>query len=217
MASIFPNGSQFAISATYDTPITVSGVSNADPAVASAAAHGLTDEDIVIVSSGWTMLDQRVVRVDSADTGTFELEGVDTSNTTFFPTGSGGGTVTKVLTWVALSQVTNSQSSGGDPEFYTWKYVDDPSGRQRQRRTGVSAKSLQLTFDDDPSLPWHAALLAASQSRATTVLRVTLPNGGVLLYSTEVTYDGEPTMTADQNMQVSATFSHIGDFIRYAA
>lgn len=158
-----------------------------------------------------------MVRVDESATGSFKLEGVDTTSTTRYPSGGGAGTAKKVLTWTGLSQVTNSASSGGEAQFYQWKYIDDPSGRQRQRRTGTSPKSLQLTLDDDASLAWHDALLAASQSRETTVLRVTLPSGAVLLYSMEVTYDGEPSMTSDQNMQVVATFSHIGEFNRYAS
>lgn len=145
------------------------------------------------------------------------MEGVNTLDTNRYPAGSGAGSAVKVLTWTGLSQIVGSQSEGGQPEYYTWKYVDDPTGRQRQRRTGTSAKSLQLTLDDDDTLGWHAALLAASQSRATTALRVVLPNGAKLYYSMEVTYDGEPTLTSDQNMQVVATFSHIGDFIRYAS
>lgn len=217
MASAFPNGSSFAISATYGSPVTISAISNANPAVATAAAHGLSDGDILLINSGWSGLDQRFVRVDESDTGTFKLEGVNTTNTAHYPAGDGVGTAAEVLTWTGVSQVVTSASSGGDPEFYNWKYVDDPSGRQRQRRTGTSAKSLQLTLDDDPTLGWHAALLAASQSRATTCLRVILPNGSKLYYSMEITYDGEPTLTSDQNMQVVATFSHIGDLMRYSS
>lgn len=217
MASQFPNGSAFAISVTYGSPVTISAISNAATGVATAAAHGLSDGDILIVSSGWTALDQRVVRVDNSTTGTFELEGVNTADTKMYPAGGGVGAAKEVLTWTSLSQVTNSASSGGEAQFYQWKYIDDASGRQRQRRTGTSPKSLQLTMDDDATLAWHDALLAASRSRETTVLRVILPSGAVLYYSMEVTYDGEPTMTADQNMQVVATFSHIGDFNRYAS
>lgn len=217
MASAFPNGSSFAISATYGSPIDISAISNANPGVATAAAHGLSDGDILVVSSGWISLDQRAVRVDDSDTGTFKLEGINTTDTNRFPSGGGAGTAREILTWTPVSQIVTTQSQGGEAEFYNWKYIDDVTGRQRQRRTGTSAKSLQLTLDDDTQLGWHDALLAASQSRATTILRVVLPGGSTLYYSTEVTYDGEPTLTADQNMQVVATFSHVGELIRYAA
>lgn len=215
MASFFPNGTIFSVATVYDAAKTISAVTNANPGVASSTAHGYNDGDIVVVSSGWTGLNDRVVRVADKTTDAFSLEGIDTTNTSKFPPGAGVGSARKVTTWAALSQITNSASSGGEQQFAQWVYLED--GVQRQRPTFKNAKSLQLTLDYDPSLPWYTALIAADEAGDPRVLRAALPNGAFLYYNMYVGFDGEPTMTINQNMQCVATFSHVARFIRYAS
>jgi len=205
MASAFPNGAIISLGATYDTPIVVSGISNANPAVATAAGHGLANGDIVLVNSGWPALNASVARVAGQTSGSFNLEGVDTTSTTRYPTGAGAGTVSKVLTWVPISQVTDSATSGGEQQFFQWVYLED--GQQRQRPTFRNARALTLTMDFDANLAWHAALLKASDDGTPHVIRVALPNGSSIYYNMYIGFDGEPTLNINQNMQVTATMS----------
>jgi hypothetical protein len=93
MSAILPNGSILEIASTYSVAKLVTAISNANPAVASAAAHGLAEGDIVVVNSGWTRLNDKVVRVADPDSGTFEMEGIDTTKTTVYTAGSGVGSV----------------------------------------------------------------------------------------------------------------------------
>lgn len=205
MAAQFPNGTIFSIGTAFGSPVDVSAITNANPGVATATAHGFSDGDILVMSSGWTELDGRIVRADASDTNTFALEGIDTSSVTRFPAGAGVGTAKEVTTWVPLSQITDSASSGGEQQFYQWVYLED--GRQRQRPTFKNARSLQLTLDYDPNLAWHAALLTADLSGDPRPLRAALPNGSFLYWNMYVGFDGEPSMTVNQNMQTVATFS----------
>ena len=80
MSFRLPNGATLQIAATYGTAIPVTALSNANPAVATAAAHGLSDGDIIAVTSGWTRLNDRAARVADSLTGTFALENVNTTN-----------------------------------------------------------------------------------------------------------------------------------------
>jgi len=214
-AAYFPNGTIFSLATAYEAPLTLSAISNADPGVATSAAHGLSDGDIIVVSSGWTGLNDRTIRVADPATGTFSLEGVNTTSTSRFPAGAGEGTAKKVQTWVSLSQVTDSASSGGEQQFAQWVYLDD--GRQRQRPTFKNAKSLQLTLDYDPALAWYDALINADLDGDPVAVRAALPNGAYLYYNMYVGFDGEPSMTINQNMSVVASFSHAAQFIRYAS
>ena len=84
-----PNGATLQIASTYGPAIPVTALSNANPAVASAAAHGLTDGDIIAVTSGWTRLNDRAARVANSLTGTFALENVNTTNLQPEPAGYG--------------------------------------------------------------------------------------------------------------------------------
>ncbi|WP_341649933.1 phage tail protein [Thauera humireducens] len=191
---------------TYGPPKTVSGVSNASPGVASATAHGFTDGDIVVMTSGWPSLNGAVVRVDNSTADAFDLEGFDTTNVTAYPAGQGGGTAREVTAWVSLSQVTDVQTSGGEQQFYQWQYLEEKT--QRQRPTVKSARSMSLTVDYDPDLAWHAALLTADALNTPHVIRAQLPSGKVIYYNMYVAYDGEPSFTINQNQQVMVSLSY---------
>lgn len=205
MASLFPNGAIVSIGTSYSAAKTITAISNADPGVATAATHGFSDNDILVISSAWPRLDQAIVRVANSDTGTFALEGVDTTDTTLYPTGGGAGTAREVMTWVPLSQITNSTMSGGEQQFFSWQYLED--GVQRQRPTFKNARSMEFTMDFDASLAWHDALLTADRAGTPHALRVALPSGGTIYYNVYVGFDGEPTLDINQNMQVTASFA----------
>lgn len=204
MSASFPNGTIFALATTLGTAVAVSAITNANPGVATSTAHGFSDGNILLFSMP-SRLDQRVIRVDTPTTNAFNLEGVDTTSTTLYPSGFGVGTVQLASNFVSVSQVTDVQSAGGEQQFFQWVYLED--GRQRQRPTFKNARSITLVMDYDPSLAWHAALLAADQANTVYVLRATLPTGAVIYYSVYVGFDGEPTFTINENQQTTASLS----------
>jgi hypothetical protein len=216
MSSSFPNGTVFSISTAVSASKVVTAISNAAQGVASSTAHGFTDGDILIMTAASTRLDGRVVRVANDDTNAFDLEGINTSNTTLYPSGFGVGSAVEASTFVALSQTTNTATSGGEQQYFQWVYLED--GKQRQRKTFKNARSLQWTADYDPTLAWHTALLNADEDGTTRVLLATLPNGSKIYWSVEVSFDGEPTFNTNQNQQVVATFSLVNPVsTRYAS
>lgn len=215
MSASFPNGTIFSIGTAYGSDVTVSAISNASTGVATATAHGFADGDILLLSMP-SRLDSRVVRVDNAATNAFDLEGINTTSTSLYPSGFGVGTAKDVTTWVALSQVVDSQSSGGEQQFYQWVYLED--GRQRQRPTFKNARALTLTLDYDPDLSWHTALLNADELGTVHALRAVLPSGATLYYGVYVGFDGEPTLTINENMKTTVSFALASPFsTRYAA
>jgi hypothetical protein len=114
-----PTGTLFSVATTFGSNITVTAVTNANPAVCTATAHGLSNGDVIEVTSGWGRLNKRVFEVANVATNTFELEGMDTSSTSFFPAGTGIGTVREVTAWTQLSKVMNPATQGGDPKTVT--------------------------------------------------------------------------------------------------
>lgn len=119
MAFKLPNGAILEIATTLAAAKAVSAISNASPAVATAGAHGLKDGDVVVVRSGWTRLNDKAVRVTGSDTGTFKLEGIDTTKTTVYTAGAGTGSVRAVTAWAQISQITEVASTGGEQQFAT--------------------------------------------------------------------------------------------------
>lgn len=213
MAVALPNGVVFALG-TLGSALAVSGLTNAAPAVATSTAHGLADGDIVLLTSGWTRINERAWKVDELSANTFSLLGTDTTDTVVYPTGTGTGTVKEVTAWTSVSQVTNVTSSGGDMQFAQYSFLEEDIGRQIP--TQANPITYTLTVADDPSQVGYAALKAAATSRALTVLRCTLPSGSVLLYVGYVSFQETPTMTKNSIMEVTATFSVNGLPVRYA-
>ena len=80
MAYFIPDGTRFAIATATGAPVSITGISNAATAVVSAAGHGLAAKAPFILMSGWEDLNEGVFRAAAPTTGTFELEGVDSTN-----------------------------------------------------------------------------------------------------------------------------------------
>ncbi len=205
MSSRFPNGTVFALSGVGGVAKTITAITNANPGVASSTSHGFTDGDILVLTLASTRLDQRVARVDNAATNAFDIEGINTTSTTLYPSGFGVGSASEYGSFVSLSQTTNTQTQGGEQQYFQWVYLED--GKQRQRKTFKNAKSLIWTGDADEDLSWFAALQAADDDGILRVLRATMPTGRVVYWPVEVSFDGEPSFTANTNQQVTAQFS----------
>ena len=213
----FPNGTTFSVSTAFSAAVPVTAVSNASPAVARAAAPP-ADGTIGLISSGWAALNDRVAKSTGVVASTsFELENIDTTDAVKYPAGQGAGTFTPVLTWVQLSQVTNVQKSGGTQQFYKWQYAEDPSSTQKQRPTFKDAKTLTLTLDYDPALAWYDALTKADAAQELVVLKALLPSGDALYYAVYPSFDADPSMDLNKNMDNTATFSLVSPLTRYAA
>jgi hypothetical protein len=212
MSVSLPNGITLALATAYGSNISVSAVTNANPAVCTAAGHGLVNGDLVEFTSGWAKANNRIYRVSLAST-TFALEGLDTSSTTLFPAGSGTGTVRKLTTLTQISQILDISSSGGDMQFANYSFLENDY--ETQLPTQASAQSITISVADDQTLAGYIALKAAAQTRALTGLKATLPNGSILLYNGYVSFDETPSMTKNQVMACKGTFSLQGRPVRY--
>lgn len=215
MAARLPDGAILTLSTSFDTPKAVSAISNANPGVATAAAHGFTNGDLVLMSSGWSNLTNKVARVAASAAGTFNLEGFNTTSTSRYPAGSGAGTATEILTWAQVAQVLGFTTSGGDQQFANFSFLEDDF--EQQLPTITSAQSLSIQIADDPSLAGYIALKAASEARTVQVLRLTLPDGSFILYVGTVSLNETPTVTKGSVMAVTATMALKNRPVRYAA
>lgn len=210
-----PNGATLSLASTYGATKTVSALTNANPAVATSTAHGFTDGDLIEITSGWSRINKRIVRVAGAVADAFNLEGIDTSSVTNYPAGSGIGSAREITAFTQISQILDMQTSGGDMQFATYSFLEQDF--QSQLPTESSAMSITLTIADDSTLAGYIALKAAAETRANTGLKLVLPSGAILLYNGVVSFNETPTMTKNQVMGVKATFSLQGRPVRYSA
>ena len=118
MAVSLPNGIVLAIASAYAASLTVTAASNASECVLTVT-NTLSNGDYVEFTSGWSRANNRVFRVKSVGASNVTLEGFDTTSTTLYPASSGTGSIRKINTWTQITQVLNSTSSGGDPQYQT--------------------------------------------------------------------------------------------------
>lgn len=214
MAFRLPNGSSVDFEATSSDPVTVTAISNAAEAVVSAADHDFVAGDIVVITSGWVKLTDRVFRVKSvvADVS-FVLEKVNTTDTARFPAGTSAGTVRKVLTWVNIPQITEVASSGGETQFYTFGFLSEDDDRQLP--TTRSPSTLTLTIADDPDQPFVPVVEEADETREPRVQRLNLVNGDIILYYSIASMSPTPSLTRNSLMVRTLTLAQQGRISRY--
>ncbi len=209
-----PNGATIEIAATYGTNKVMNAASNANPCVASLdTGHNVGAGDIIEVTSGWAQLNARIVKAGTPTGDNIPLVGIDTSDTTRFPAGTGTGSVREVLTWQQISQVLDLATAGGEQQFVTYEFLE--SSDQFQMPTTRSPQSMTFHIADDSSLPHYTILQAADQDRAQRALRVNLPGGSKIYYNAYITLNPTPSMTKGEVMALAVTCSMLALPVRY--
>lgn len=215
MSVSLPNGATFSLGSTYATVKNMTAITNATPAVGTLeAAHGIIVGDVFRVVSGWSSLNGRVPRASAVATNDVSFEGIDTTNTTRYPAGTGIGTVQEVTAWTQVTQVLNAATSGGDQQFTTYGFMEELDDHEIP--TTRAPIRFTLTVADDQSLPHYAVLSAADEDRLPRVVRVALPSGAKIYFQAFVTTAPTPTITRNEVMGVQVTFALVGRPVRYA-
>lgn len=188
-----PNGGTFQHAATYGAALAFAAISNASEAVATVVGGTIAAGDIVLLTSGWSKLDSKVVRVKAATATAITLEAVDTSDTQIFPAGGGAGTMRKILTWVQVPQVTDVNFSGGEQNYLDVVFLENDQGKQMP--TDKSAASMVLTIADDPAQAFNAVLLKADAGKQIEAARLNLPGNDTLYYGAYTSFSKQPAVS----------------------
>ncbi|WP_122569947.1 MULTISPECIES: phage tail protein [Pseudomonas] len=215
MAFKLPNGAVLEIGAVFSAAALASAISNANPAVVTAAGHAFDDGDVVVVTSGWTRLNDRVARVTASAADSFSLGGVNTSNPEVYTAGAGVGSVRGVSGWAQISQITSVATSGGDQQFTTFGFLEDDDDRQLP--TTKSPTSMTVTVADDPLLAYVPVVEAADEDKQSRVVRLKLPGGSVIYYNAYVSITSTPALDRNNVMTRVITLSLAARPTRYSA
>lgn len=211
-----PNGALVAIAASYGASKNITALSNANPAVATfETGHGIAAGDIIVVTSGWSKLTNRVVVAGTPSSDNIPLTGINAVSTSLYPAGGGVGSAMEVLTWTQLAQILGSSSSGGEQQFLEYQLLE--SDTQQRIPTTKSASGLSFTVADDPALPGYQLASQANDDRQPRAVRITLPSGATIFYNAYISLNKTPTLTVNEIMAVEVTLSLLSDPMRYAA
>lgn len=215
MAYRLPNGSTVHLGTAYGSDLTVTAATNAAPCVMTSTAHGLSNGDYVVVTSGWSRITDKVYRVANITANTFELEGTDTSDTDIYTVGSGTGSAKEVTTWTQLTQVLGITSQGGEQQYATYQPLE--GDREVRIPTIKSGGGLDIEVGDDPTLAGFIAAMAANDDREPRAVRITGSNGSKSLFYSYISADKVPVMSVNQVMTSRVSLSHQNEAVRYAS
>jgi hypothetical protein len=216
MSVSLPNGSLIHIASGYGASKAMSGVSNANPAVATLeAAHGVALGEFLEVTSGWSRLTDKIVRAGTVSSNDVQLEGINSTSTTIYPAGGGVGSVREISGWTQLTQVLSTASQGGEQQFLEYQFLESDS--QKRIPTTKTAGGLTITVADDPTLAGFILASAANDDRLQRAVRITLPSGKLILFNAYITLNKIPTLTVNELMGCEVTLSFLAEPVRYDA
>lgn len=182
---------------------TITAITQANPGVVSSTAHGYSDGDYVLLEvQGMYQVNQRVARVASKTTDTFQLEGIDTTNFEAFTS----GTCKKITFGTTISSATSISASGGNFDM-----IDTTTIHQnfRSEMPGLP-QPISYTMDHiwDSTDAGQVAMKAASDIQALRAFKFTFGSGGkILVFVGYVGFSGMPGGSAQNLMTTQAVFT----------
>lgn len=215
MAITLATGTQLAIATTYAASSNMTAITNATEAVATlAAAHGVVVGDFLEVTSGWDLLNSRIVRAKTVATNDVTFEGINTSSTSNYPAGTGTGTIRRITAWTSITQVQSFDTSGGGLNFADITTIVDKT--QKQVPTTRSAQTLSMTVFDDTALAGQIAVQAASDANAATGFRIVFPNASRMVINGYYSIGASPNVAVNAPLTNTISFSAVAQATRYA-
>lgn len=173
---------QVSIQSVLAAEKTISAITKADPAAASAPAHGYSQGDFVLINAeGMFQVDSRVFRVledgSPPDANSFLLEGEDS---TLYDDFTSGG-AQKITFGINMTTATGLTASGGDFDFVDITTIHD---NIRKQIPGLPNPAV-YTFENlwDPTDPALAALKEASDNQAERAIRFTFAGGQIITFN----------------------------------
>jgi hypothetical protein len=215
MSYLTVEGAKFLFSKTFGTAVAVTAATNADPTVLSAVAHGFADDDELLFDSGWEDATDTVWKANQLSADTLSLVSLDSSDTQWFPAGTGVGTLRKVSSWVEIGQVLDVNPEGGGAKYMNIEPLSKRNGIKQP--IGFEPSGMNFTLGFDPGLTAQAQLTAISRNLSQKVAFKFLLAGGQRGYGYgHAQLSGMPQMRKGSPISVDLSLTFLGQFVGYA-
>ena len=209
MAAKFWSKVQVAMQSAVSADVTITDINkqaaNQSPRQVEHGGADPSDGDYVCLDvQGMFQLNDIVARVDNSTTGSFDLEGFDTTNYDDFTS----GTFCVITFGTTLATVTDVSASGGDPEFADITTIHDNIRKQ----VPVVTSPLSFSFESiwDPSDAGLTALQAASRSIEERAFKFTFADGTIVVFNGYVSAPMVPTGSAQDKVTTPITITTNG-------
>ena len=213
MALYFPEGSSQQFSQTFASAKTITALTNANPAVATSVAHGYTTNDEILLTSGWEDATDSVYKITVLTADTFSIQGLDTTNTGFYPVGTGAGTAQKISGWTAIPQVLTISGSGGDARFTDVQLLAKRNALKIP--TGFNATSITMSLAHDAANANYITMVGISRNLSKVAFKQVISGGSVTYGYGYMSVSEMPKLNSSQVNSVDAAITVIGRSLSY--
>jgi hypothetical protein len=188
MSNVKGRNVRIEVATGFGSAIPVSAVTNANPGVATATAHGLAlnSAGYFDLVSGMEQLNGQAIRVKNPLTNSFELQGLNTSQMGVYISGS----FYAASGWVTLAEATAYTIGGGAGTKLNATRLIDNITQEEQGNLAAQTLSIRLLAQTVPSTA-GALLDSIAQATGKALIRVTYSDGSVRLCYGEPSLAGE--------------------------
>lgn len=174
--------STLEVQTALGSDITITAISNANPAVFTAS-NSLTNGDLVVLKSivGMEKLNTQVVRVTSATASAFSAEGLDTTDTSVWGTYTSGGVGNEVTTLSKFTNVTGLSIPTAQPDQIDITTIDVSIRQIDYGHDG--ALNGTITVFADPLQTAMAEIIEATRDGTARAFRLTTRTGNVWIWN----------------------------------
>lgn len=215
MAYKFPDGASFQYSITLAAAKTISAFTNANPGVATSVTHGYTTADeLLLLSDAWEDATSSVFRATVLTVDTLNLQGLDTTSTTYFPVGGGvNGTLQKISTWKNVPQILTIGTSGGDARRATIS----PLSRRTPFNVplGLNPVDITLTLGHDSSNAIYQEMLTISRALTKCAFKLVLADGSTTYGYGNMVVGTFPSIQTGRENQATVGINLLGRDVAY--
>lgn len=213
-----PNGSTLQIAQTMGASVAVTGITNAEEAVASISSEdsSIATGDYVQLFTSWVNMSGLVCRVKSAAAGNVTLELVDTSDTEMYPEGGGAGTMVKIQSWIDLPLTPTIANSGNEQQTTTFQAIQHE--RAVNINTYKSAATQTFTMAHDASLPVREVLKQLDRTQDVTAFKFYNKRAReTRVYGCQVSFNEIPASEVNNVETNSLVLSLVSEMVIYPA
>lgn len=213
-----PNGSTLQIAQTMGASVAVTGITNAEEAVASISSEdsSIATGDYVQLFTSWVNMSGLVCRVKSAADGKVTLELVDTSDTEMYPEGGGAGTMVKIQSWIDLPLTPTIANSGNEQQTTTFQAIQHE--RAVNINTYKSAATQTFTMAHDASLPVREVLKQLDRTQDVTAFKFYNKRAReTRVYGCQVSFNEIPASEVNNVETNSLVLSLVSEMVIYPA
>lgn len=170
MTTLVGRNLKVEVALTFSSALSPTAVTKANPSVATLTSHGMSDGAVGYwtITAGMTELDKQAAHVIATTSGTFTMNGVDTTNYSTYT----AGTFTPAATWGTVAEAAGLTIGGGAADALDDTRLTDTKKRNVSGMLAPQDMSVNLR---NPTVMGSALafILAAARNSTSCLFRVT--------------------------------------------